>query len=297
MSKSDFYIDSNIRLPHLKDLLEGEAESRLRELHGLNVIGSWVQGQFTPSYPEMMLTEGLTLIVASSAAQLEQYRALSEGHPDAEQPVVIIGGGRVGRATARAVAARGLDYRIVERLPERAGPSDRYVIGDAADIEVLTTAGLLDAPSIIITTHDDDTNIYLTIYCRRLRPDAQIISRAVLERNVATMHRGGANFVISYASLGATAIINLLDSSSLLVFEESLDIFSRPIPRSLAHKSLAAADLRATTGCNVIGVRSGTGEMEINPDPTQPLPARGELLIIGTSEAAEAFQKQYGRSP
>lgn len=32
MSKSDFYIDSNIRLPHLKDLLEGEAESRLREL-------------------------------------------------------------------------------------------------------------------------------------------------------------------------------------------------------------------------------------------------------------------------
>jgi ribosome-associated translation inhibitor RaiA len=32
MSKSDFYIDSNIRLPHLKDILESEAEGRLREL-------------------------------------------------------------------------------------------------------------------------------------------------------------------------------------------------------------------------------------------------------------------------
>lgn len=32
MSKSDFYIDSNINLPHLKDILESEAESRLREL-------------------------------------------------------------------------------------------------------------------------------------------------------------------------------------------------------------------------------------------------------------------------
>ena len=32
MSKSNFYIDSNIRLPHLKDILESEAESRLREL-------------------------------------------------------------------------------------------------------------------------------------------------------------------------------------------------------------------------------------------------------------------------
>jgi ribosome-associated translation inhibitor RaiA len=32
MSKSDFYIDTNIRVSHLKDLLEAEAESRLREL-------------------------------------------------------------------------------------------------------------------------------------------------------------------------------------------------------------------------------------------------------------------------
>jgi ribosome-associated translation inhibitor RaiA len=32
MSKSEFYVDSNIRLPHLKDILESEAESRLREM-------------------------------------------------------------------------------------------------------------------------------------------------------------------------------------------------------------------------------------------------------------------------
>jgi ribosome-associated translation inhibitor RaiA len=32
MSKSDFHIDSYIKLPHLKDILESEAESRLLEL-------------------------------------------------------------------------------------------------------------------------------------------------------------------------------------------------------------------------------------------------------------------------
>ena len=40
----------------------------------------------------------------------------------------------------------------------------------------------------IVTTQDDDMNIYLTIYwcrlryCRRLRPDVQIISRTTVER-------------------------------------------------------------------------------------------------------------------
>jgi len=46
-------------------------------------------------------------------------------------------------------------------------------------------AGIKAAPSIIITTHDDPTNIYLTIYCRRLSPEVQIISRANLGRNIS----------------------------------------------------------------------------------------------------------------
>ena len=43
--------------------------------------------------------------------------------------------------------------------------------------------------------HNDDLNIYLTIYCRKLRPDIQIISRSTLERNVASLYSAGANLV------------------------------------------------------------------------------------------------------
>ena len=41
----------------------------------------------------------------------------------------------------------------------------------------------MESPAVVITTHDDDVNVYLTLYCRRLRGDIQIISRATLERN------------------------------------------------------------------------------------------------------------------
>ena len=53
---------------------------------------------------------------------------------------------------------------------------------------------------MLVTTHDDDINVYLTLYCRRLGPDLQIISRANLDRNVSTLHRAGADAVLSYAT-------------------------------------------------------------------------------------------------
>ncbi|NIP80294.1 MAG: potassium channel protein, partial [Gemmatimonadetes bacterium] len=72
---------------------------------------------------------------------------------------------------------------------------------------------------------DDATNIYLTIYCRRLRPDVQIVSRATLERNVTTLHRAGADFVMSYSSMGANAILNVLQSGDVVMVAEGLEVF------------------------------------------------------------------------
>jgi Trk K+ transport system NAD-binding subunit len=67
----------------------------------------------------------------------------------------------------------------VEANRERIVPGDdRYILGNAADLTTLTKAGIQKAPAVVITPNDDDTTIYLTIFCRRLRPDIQILSRA-----------------------------------------------------------------------------------------------------------------------
>ena len=191
------------------------------------------------------------------------------------------------------MAERRVLYRVVERSPEQLLDPATDILGDAADFEVLKRAGIMEASGVIVTTHDDDTNIYLTIYCRRLRPEVQIISRAVRERNVATLHRAGANFVMSYASLGANAIINLLDRDDILMVAEGLDISRLTVPSSLAGKSIAEVAVRSQTGCTVVGL-GVDGEVQINPDPYLPLPAQAELLLIGTHEAARKFQKMFG---
>ena len=181
-----------------------------------------------------MASEPAALAGALSGALMTGCsRAGRRGRGRGGRGVGRAGGGRVGRSAAKALQERGIDYRIVEKDASRVKDFDRTVIGSAADLFVLESAGIRQAPTTIVTTSDDATNIYLTIYCRRLRPDMQIISRSNLERNVSTLHRAGADFVMSYASMGASAVFNLLEQDDVVMVAEGLDVFRCPVPRAL----------------------------------------------------------------
>jgi voltage-gated potassium channel len=269
-------------------------ESQLRQQVGVTILGVWERGKFENAGPDTLLSPGTVLVLVGREADIERYNQLYYHNNVNREPVVIIGGGRVGRAAGRALSGRGLEYLIVERSPERirANNKERYVLGDAAELSVLEQAGVLDTGSIIISTHDDDTNIYLTIYCRRLRPNVRIVSRATLERNIATLHRAGADFVMSYASMGANAILTLLDRSDVLMVAEGLDIFRVPTPPALLGRTLAEADIRRKTECTVVAWQIGE-QMTLNPDPHTPIPEGTDLILIGTVAAELQFLQRY----
>ena len=269
-------------------------EARLPERVGVSVAGVWDRGRFALGGPETRLTESTVLLLAGSQERLAAYdRAFRVARPPPSL-VVVIGGGRVGRAAAQALLEEGIEHRIVEKLKERVRDPARYVLGDAAELSVLREARLDDASSVLVTTHDDDVNVYLTLYCRRLRPVIQVLSRATLERNVSTLHRAGADFVLSYASMGASAIFDILRRGDLLMMAEGLDVFRVRVPAGLAGRSLAGSSLRQETGCSVIGVRHGDGETVANPDIHAPLDPEAELVLIGDTEAERRFLERYG---
>jgi Trk K+ transport system NAD-binding subunit len=186
-----------------------------------------------------------------------------------------------------------MEYRIVEKNPERIRDPQRYILGDAAELEVLREAGVMEASTVIVTTHDDDTNVFLTIYCRRLRPDVQILSRTTLERNVSTLYRAGADLVLSYATMGAAAIFNTLHHGRMRLIAEGLSLLRLPIPSGLAGQSLKTANIRETTGCSVVAVKTAE-ECTVNPDPEAPLPESAELLLIGGLDSEERFLERFG---
>lgn len=265
----------------------------LRGRYSVSLAGIWRRGVFTMPGPDTAIGDDDVLVLAGSSEQLGSYDA-AFGTVDAAAPdaAIVIGGGRVGRSAARNLSASGTSVSVVEKDASRVRPDWRYVVGDASSIDVLEQAGIESASAVVITTHDDDINVYLTIYCRRLRPDIQIISRANVDRNVATLHRAGADSVLSYASLGATAIWNVLGDNDSLVLADTLEVFRTPVPTSMAGKSLADLDLRRSTGCNVVAVVE-QGRTRTNPDALVPLPAGSELVLIGEATARDRFLHEH----
>ena len=267
-------------------------DAQLREKTGLSAVGVWERGRFSPPNPETEITANTVLVLAGTREQLDRYDELFVIYNVSGAPALILGGGRVGEATAQALAERDIDYRVVEKDPNLIRDGIHYVLGSAAELEVLNAAGIMETPAVLITTNDDDTNVYLTIYCRRLRPDVQIITRTTLERNVASLHRAGTDFVMSYASMGANILWNFLQRSEVLMLAEGLDLFKVPVPAKLAGRTLADSSIRERTGASLVAIVQGE-EMQINPDAETKLPEDAEIILIGSVETEGEFQSQF----
>ena len=264
------------------------ASSRIREVVGVNVIGFWERGKFQTPKPDTLINEHTILVMAGTIEQLRNYNEYFGIFHAVEGGVMIIGGGRVGRACAKALEARQMDYIIVEKNPDIIKNPDKYVLGNAADYEVLKKAGIDKIHTVIITSNEDELNIYLTLYFRKLRPDLKITSRSTLERNVSTLHRAGADFVLSYASMGANAIFNVMDNNEVLMLAEGLNVFRYDTPRKFIGKNLIETDIREKTGCSVIGIQKND-KIDINPPPGKPFEENTVMILIGTIESERKF--------
>lgn len=267
-------------------------ESKLRQELGINIVGIWERGNFLKAQPDTLIKKESVLLMAGSVEQLRAYDECMAIYRSSEKPVIIIGAGRVGRGTAEAFEERGLDYRIIDKNPDRIKDNERYILGNAEDFEVLEKAGIGEAPCALVTTHDDDVNIYLTIYARRLRPNIQIISRCTLQRNVSTLHRAGADFVMSYATMGANAIFNILERNDIVMIAEGLNVFNVQTPPELVGKSLGDSAVREVTGCSILALKKNETQI-INPEPGTILQENDELVLIGRLEEEKHFMERF----
>lgn len=272
-------------------------ESNVRGRTGINVVGLWDHGVFEHPGPDTLLEDHKMLVIAGSREQMENFSQTMAGEQAVLEnpgPVLVLGGGRVGTSAALALKERGLDVVVVdkENVASRL-PGVRVQVGDAASLTTLEMAGVRTSPSILITTHDDDINTYLTIYCRRLRPDVQIISRTNLDRNVRVLHTAGADLVLSLASMVSNRIINLLEPGRVFMLNEGLNIFRAVAGTELAGRTLIDSGIRTNTRCNVVAVKTVSGEMLVNPDPRRVFHLADELFLIGDSESETAYYERY----
>ena len=274
------------------------AEANLRGQYGLNLLGIWHGRKYVSVRPETVIAPEDVMLLAGTADKLETYdRKCAPLKNEKQPPAIILGAGRVGRAVASALDDRGIDFRLVDKNPDVPSANDpRFIAGDASDQDILLKAGIDQTPTVLVTTHNDDLNIYLTLYCHKLRPDVQLISRATLDKNISSLYKAGASLVMSQASITASTIVNLLQPEQVFILTEGLSVFRQLVGSGLSGKTLIQSGIRVDTGCNVVAVKFG-GTMLIPPDPSRPFQIDDELVLIGTEEEEERFRNRHGHRP
>jgi len=272
-------------------------DTRLRELTGLSVVATWERGRLLPAMSDTLLTSYSVAVVVGTEDQLTELDAMFSIYEPNENPVLVLGGGKVGAATARALKNRGCSVHVIERdpalRPHLEGIADVVLIGDASDLEVIKKAGIDEAPSVVLTTADDSQNAFLAVYCRRLNPDTRIVSRLTHERNLEAIHRAGADSVLSYDTLGVQSLLALVRGRDTVIIGEGVDIFVQRVPGSLSHKTLGESDIGARTGLNVIALQSPDG-ISTNPGAETLLSEDAELVMLGTPTQREEFDRAFG---
>jgi voltage-gated potassium channel len=272
-------------------------DTRLRQTTGVNVVGVWERGRLLPAHADKVLSDFSVPVVVGTEEQIAELETFMVIYNTNYNPVLVLGSGNVGYAAACALKEKGIAVHVVERdeslLDRLNGIADRVFVGDAANRKVLMRAGLAEAPSVVITTNDDAINIYLSVYCRRLNPELRIVSRITHERNVEAIHRAGADFVLSYASLGVESVFSILQDRELVILGEGIDMFLVNVPLSLEGKTLGKSEIGLRTGLNVIAIQKGE-EIITNPSAAMVLEKGSELLMVGSAEQREQFNARFG---
>ncbi len=273
-------------------------DAGFRELSGVNIVGVWDRGVLQPAGPGTLLSGRSVPIAVGSQEQIGKLENLLADHPTRSIPgaTLIIGGGKVGYSAATALKQKGMRVFMIDSNPKLAeklnNVSERVTIGDAADRDTIMCGGLEEASLVVLSTNEDAVNIYLSVYCRRLNPSVRIVSRITHERNLEAIHRAGTDFVLSYATLGAEAVLSSIIGRKPLLVGEEVEFFNVPVPEQLAGKTLAESGIGEQTGLVVLAVHNEeASDGQLAPD--LPLPINGRLTLLGTSPQLVSFRRRF----
>jgi len=236
-------------------------------------------------------------VTVGTATQLESIDDILPPRQLAEDnALLVIGAGAVGTAAIRALKRKGLAVHVLDRdagACERVRElADEIVVGDANERTTLTLAGIEHASSVLLSTGNDAMNIYLVIYCRRLKPDLRIVSRITESRNLEAIHRAGADFAFSSAALGAKVIDSYVEGRDHVLLDHDVQAMSLPLPASLENMELSETEITAKTGLAVVAVEQN-GSVITDFSNLGRLTPGTTLILLGTSKQERLFTQQF----
>lgn len=205
--------------------------------------------------------------------------------------VIIVGGGRVGRALATRLEERGENVVIVEgdesQVETVRNAGYTVVSGDGTDMDVLRDAGAENAKTIVAATSDDDINLLVSQLADAHFDVEDVIARVNDPDNVQPFEDLGVQ-TISASMATAWAIDNQIERPAIANWMTDASQFGDVQEVEVTNEDLHGRPLREVGPelpefC-LIALVSRDGET-IVPDAEYTIEAGDKVTLLGRSEA------------
>jgi len=244
--------------------------------------------------------------VAQQAVDIKRYRRfrMAKRVNRLKDHYILCGYGRMGKSIAKELKNAGKSFVVIEKDMDKMTElvqNDMILLeGDATQDEVLLSAGVGEAKTLIGVLKDDQDNLFLTLSARSLNPDLFILTRATVPASIPKMTRAGANTVINpYEAAGIklarqAMAPGVVDFIELIMNRGNLDLALETITieaNSMAEgKSIIDLAVRKNHDIIITALEQVTGEANFNPDPDYKLKANDKLIALGSVENLTDFE-------
>lgn len=222
--------------------------------------------------------------------------------------IIICGYGRNGKQAAKKLLAYKKPFVVIEKNKDTIERFQEdnipFVFGNANEDEVLITAGIERANTLISALPNDADNLFVVLSARQINSEMRIISRASQETSYHKLKLAGANNVILPDNIGGDHMASLVVVPDLIEFidnlgivgGENINIEEVQVEKLYDLKSIQTIrdlDLRKKTGCTVIGFKKPSGEYVVNPEASTPLVPNSKVIVLGRPEQIMKLNSEY----
>ncbi|WP_274363535.1 potassium channel family protein [Paenibacillus thermotolerans] len=216
-----------------------------------------------------------------------------------KQQFVVIGLGRFGSSLALTLTENGYEVLGIDKDEEVVNDlSNRLthcVVADTTDEGVLQSLGIRNFDCAVVAIGSDIQASVLTSILLKDFGVKTVVAKALSSVHGKVLDRIGIDRVIyPERDMGARVAHQLMSPNLLDYIELSKDytLAEVSVPSRLAGYSLKDLNIRAKFGLNVVAIHKSNG-MNISPSANDVVEEKDVMVIIGSIEQIEKFQKQF----